>query len=186
MQNSTALTLPEPVTIFSSLLEAILPKVQVEVDHPRDANGEWWIDVECDDFRSSIAWRPNQGFGIFTSAPSFAERPDEIYQPAGLAAKRMSQLADQWRNTGASDALWLHDLRQLCDTPQTVLAEMMSKSQAAISKLERREDIRLSSLSRYLEAMGGRLEMRAVFDDFSATVDISSNEKPSKKLETKS
>lgn len=184
MHDRTRLALPAPVTELSSFLKVAIPNVLIDVDQPRDPDGEWWIDVACDDFKSSVAWRPDHGFGIFTSAPGFAERPDEIYRPAALAAKRLSQLVDHWRDTGESDALWLNDIRQLRDTPQTSLGERMSQSQAAISKLERREDIRLSSLRKYLKAMGGRLEMRAVFDDFSATVDISPNKKASDKLGT--
>ena len=180
MQNRTGLDLPEPVVEFSKYLAEVIPDIKVEIDRPADAQGEWWLDVARDGFRSSVAWRPDRGFGVFTSPPGFGERPDEIYGPPALAAKRLGQLADQWNESVESAPLWLTEIRQLCDTPQTSLGEKLSISQASISMFERREDIRLSSLRSYLKAMGGRLEMRVVFDDFSANVDMSPNKKLSK------
>ena len=41
----------------------------------------------------------------------------------------------------------------------------MEVTQANISRIERQEDLKLSTLERYIEALGGRLEVRAVFDD---------------------
>jgi hypothetical protein len=179
MQNRTGLDLPGPVVEFSRVLAEVIPDVEVEIDRPADARGEWWIDIARDGFRSSVAWRPGHGFGVFTSPPSFGEKPDEVYRPPALAAKRLGQLADQQQNSVEPAPLWLNEIRQLCNTPQTSLAEKLSRSQASISTFERREDIRISSLRSYLEAMGGRLEMRVVFDDFSANVEISPNKKQS-------
>lgn len=38
-------------------------------------------------------------------------------------------------------------------------------TQGAISKIEHSEDVRVSTLRQYLEALGARLELVAVFDD---------------------
>jgi len=179
MQNRTGLDLPDPVVEFSNCLAEVIPGIEIEVDQPTDAQGEWWFDVVHDGFRSSVAWRPDHGFGVFTSSPGFGDRPDEIYRPPALAAKRLGQLVDQANRSVESSPLWLNEIRQLRDTPQTSLGEKLSISQASISAFERREDIRISSLRSYLEAMGGRLEMRVVFDDFVANVEISPNKKPS-------
>lgn len=177
MQRPVRLAIPEPVAEFSKALATFIPDAEVKIDHPRDPSGEWWLDVASNDFRSAVAWRSNHGFGVFTRPPEFADRPDEIYQPPALAAKRLGQLYDHWRSSAESMPLWLNEIRQLRGTAQTSLAETMSKSQAAISQLERREDIRLSTLRRYVMAMGGRLEMRVVFDEFSASVDVSASDK---------
>jgi len=48
---------------------------------------------------------------------------------------------------------------------QQLVAEVLGVNQASISKLERRTDIRISTLRSFIEAMGGRLEIRAVFPD---------------------
>lgn len=180
MQNRTGPGLPGPVVEFSRCLAEVIPDVEVEIDQPADARGEWWFDVTRGSFHSSVAWRPDHGFGVFTSPPSFGEKPDEIYRPPALAAKRLGQLADQWHDSVEPAPLWLNEIRQLRDRPQTSLAKSLSKSQAAISTFERREDIRISSLRTYLGAMGGRLEMRVVFEDFSANIDLSPRKKVSK------
>ena len=48
----------------------------------------------------------------------------------------------------------------------------MNIPQSAVSRMERQKDYRLSTLQRYVAALGGRLEMRAVFPD--DTVDLNS------------
>ena len=45
------------------------------------------------------------------------------------------------------------------------LVAALHVNQAAISKLERRTDMYVSTLRKYIEAMGGELEIRAVFGD---------------------
>lgn len=52
---------------------------------------------------------------------------------------------------------------------ETILAAM-DAAETQISEAERREDLYLSSLSAYVEALGGRLEMRAVFPDEAIVV----------------
>ena len=48
---------------------------------------------------------------------------------------------------------------------QQQLAKTLEMTQAAVSQLEQRTDIYLSTLENFVEAMGGRLEMYAVFPD---------------------
>jgi len=38
-------------------------------------------------------------------------------------------------------------------------------TQAAVSKMERRTDVYVSTLAKFIQAMGGQLEIRAVFPD---------------------
>lgn len=45
-------------------------------------------------------------------------------------------------------------------------------TQGAISKLEHAEDVRVSTLRQYLEALGARLELVAVFDGEQRSVPI--------------
>jgi hypothetical protein len=45
-------------------------------------------------------------------------------------------------------------------------------TQGAISKLEHSDDVRVSTLRQYLEALGARLELVAVFDDEDRRVPI--------------
>jgi transcriptional regulator with XRE-family HTH domain len=57
------------------------------------------------------------------------------------------------------------NLKELRQMTQVRLAEVLGVNQGAISKLERRSDMYLSTLRSYIEAMGGQLEIRAVFPD---------------------
>ena len=48
---------------------------------------------------------------------------------------------------------------------QTRLAETLGVKQGEISKIEHRTDAYLSTLAGYIEALGSKLEIRAVFPD---------------------
>ena len=66
----------------------------------------------------------------------------------------------------------LHQLRTAREMTQTRLAEVLEKDQGNISKLEKRTDMYLSTLRSYIEAMGGALEIRAVFPDGVVKIDL--------------
>ena len=57
----------------------------------------------------------------------------------------------------------LRDLRCLRDTTQLALAEAMDIGQTALSHLEHREDLLLSSIMDYVKALGGCLHIAATF-----------------------
>jgi predicted transcriptional regulator len=56
----------------------------------------------------------------------------------------------------------LDELREALRLTQESLAESLHVNQAAISKVERRTDMLISTLRKIIEAMGGELEIRAV------------------------
>lgn len=59
----------------------------------------------------------------------------------------------------------LRDIREhVSDLNQTELGEMLKVSQVAISQLEHRQDAVLSNIARYIAALGGQLELHAIFD----------------------
>jgi transcriptional regulator with XRE-family HTH domain len=66
----------------------------------------------------------------------------------------------------------LHQLRNAREMTQTRLAEVLEMDQGNISKLEKRTDMYLSTLRSYIEAMGGALEIRAVFPDGVVKIDL--------------
>jgi len=59
----------------------------------------------------------------------------------------------------------LNELRAARHLTQQQLAKSLDMTQAAVSQLEQRTDVYLSTLENFIEAMGGRLEMYAVFTD---------------------
>jgi transcriptional regulator with XRE-family HTH domain len=70
-------------------------------------------------------------------------------------------------------ALALGRLRESRAVTQRALADKLAVSQANISRIEHEEDVYISTLRSYVEALGGRLELRAVFDD--GTIDIAAD-----------
>lgn len=64
----------------------------------------------------------------------------------------------------------MHALRDALQFTQQQLAEELGVQQAAISKLERRPDHLVSTLRRFVEAMGGELELRAHFPTGSVSI----------------
>ena len=53
----------------------------------------------------------------------------------------------------------LRDLRQAAEHTQCDLAAALNVGQEAISRLEKRSDMLLSTLRRYVEGMGGQLDL---------------------------
>jgi transcriptional regulator with XRE-family HTH domain len=82
---------------------------------------------------------------------------------AGLSAEARTEAA---RLTDAMEReLSLADLRRARSMTQDQLASDLHVGQASIAKLERRADMYLSTLRRFVEAMGGELEIVARFPD---------------------
>jgi len=57
----------------------------------------------------------------------------------------------------------LKELREAAGKTQEELAQALKKAQSEISRLEGRSDYRLSTLQRYVAALGGELEVVANF-----------------------
>lgn len=64
-----------------------------------------------------------------------------------------------------AEELTLRDLRQAQNLTQERMATLMGIEQESVSRLERRADLLLSTLSSYVAAMGGRLRLVAEFPD---------------------
>jgi transcriptional regulator with XRE-family HTH domain len=79
---------------------------------------------------------------------------------ASLPAKRRAKIERR-----ASELATLKDLRQAVDRTQEDLAARLGGGQDTVSRIERRSDILLSTLRRYVEAMGGELQLIARFPD---------------------
>jgi DNA-binding XRE family transcriptional regulator len=59
----------------------------------------------------------------------------------------------------------LQELRRARELSQQSLAEALGGAQSTVSKLESQADMYVSTLRRYIEAMGGELEIIARFPD---------------------
>ncbi len=92
-------------------------------------------------------------------AKNFKELHDQVMSRPGaaerLAALRESTLAE----------IGLYELRKATGATQTDLAGVLSITQAAVSQLESSDDIKVSTLQKYVEALGGELRITAAFAD---------------------
>jgi transcriptional regulator with XRE-family HTH domain len=64
----------------------------------------------------------------------------------------------------------LDELRSAKQLTQAEMAEILDVPQSSISRIERRADMYLSTLRNYIHAMGGILQIQAVFPDGGAVV----------------
>lgn len=68
-------------------------------------------------------------------------------------------------------AMPLDELREAREFTQTQLAQVLQVSQGAVSKVERRTDMYISTLRSYVRAIGGDLQIRAVFPEGEVLID---------------
>jgi DNA-binding transcriptional regulator YiaG len=64
-----------------------------------------------------------------------------------------------------SDELHLSQLRKARGLTQEALAELLGVSQAEVSKMERRSELYIGTLRKFVEAMNGELVLAARFPD---------------------
>ena len=83
-----------------------------------------------------------------------------------------SKMNPERRQRNAAEArrmlleMTLQELRQgISNFSQGDIAEMLQVTQGYVSKLERQNDMLLSNLYAYVEALGGEVEIRAKFPD---------------------
>jgi DNA-binding Xre family transcriptional regulator len=69
------------------------------------------------------------------------------------------------------DAMPLEELRTARNITQTDLASLLRITQASVSKMEKRTDMYVSTLRSFVQAMGGELEIRAVFPEGTVRID---------------
>ncbi|HVB74565.1 MAG TPA: XRE family transcriptional regulator [Ktedonobacteraceae bacterium] len=75
--------------------------------------------------------------------------------------------------------LTISQLREAVGATQESVAERMNVTQSNVSHFEHNPNIFLRSLASYVEALGGRLEVRAVFPDQVVTLAVSGSQRRS-------
>jgi DNA-binding XRE family transcriptional regulator len=85
-----------------------------------------------------------------------SRRPDTPERRAAIAQQKELILAE----------IELHALRERRGVTQTALAQALEVSRPRVSRIEHDgEDLRISTMERYVQALGGQLKLTAVFDD---------------------
>ncbi len=89
-----------------------------------------------------------------------------------LMAKPGAKEAVRRARKASLEEIRLYELRHAEAVSQIELAGRLEVTQGAISKFERAEDVKVSTLRDYLEALGARLELVAVFEDEERRVPV--------------
>ena len=88
----------------------------------------------------------------------------------------------RWAGTRDTDSLLrqmaLAELREARKLTQISMAKTLGVGQGAVSKLEKRTDMYLSSLESYITAMGGQFRMVASFPDGEVEIKLFSDLDP--------
>jgi DNA-binding Xre family transcriptional regulator len=140
----------------------------VEIDEPADHRGSWFLDVRREGGVPPIVveWRPDRGFGISTpGTDDYGTGPDEVLPNEKAAFDRVVRLILSGGRTGPPRAVRLAELRQGLGMSQEELAARAGVGQANISRIEGRDDLKISTLARIVEALGASLSIRARFPD---------------------
>src|SRR5438445_9797652 len=83
---------------------------------------------------------------------------------ARVGTEKLEELRGQARAELALE-MNLPELRKALGRTQLEVADAAEMAQAKVSEFERRDDHMLSVLRRYIEALGGELEVSAIFAD---------------------
>ena len=106
---------------------------------------DWYLDLVDADAREVDPMRVNKWNDLRARKLS----PDALRQVDEEIGKELLEMD-------------LRALREAAELTQDELAERIEITQSQLSKLERRDDHRLSTLKRYVAALGGELEVVAV------------------------
>ena len=83
---------------------------------------------------------------------------------ARLPKKQQKRIAERSQEL-VQEYMALQDLRRAMDLTQKDMAKELKISQDGVSRLEHRSDMLLSTLRKYIEGMGGQLNLVAQFPD---------------------
>jgi DNA-binding transcriptional regulator YiaG len=155
-----------------------LPGIEVNVTAPSGRGKVWWIDATSRGHRIVVEWSPEDGFGVSsTEGNDFNTAASETFAQADDAITRIIDVLNGSKKISSRKEMYLQRLREHRDVSQETLAELLKVSQASVSKTERRQDMLLSTLRAFIEALGGDLHLVAKFPSETIELSLPSGEK---------
>ena len=134
------------------------PKADINTHEPALAEGVWFIDVSIGDAIAVIEWSlARDVVGLSTPSEAYGTGPDETYTTAEEVCLRLDDILLRGEATQPPEEVVLRELRQQCGLSQEDMARLLGVQQPAISKFERRLDVPISALQRWVQALGGAL-----------------------------
>lgn len=148
---------------FLHAVHARIPDLRTEVDPGLQPSAPSWVDLMKGEKKATIEYRPKLGFGLYPLATAgYGTGPREVYRALAPLLTRI----EKYFAASKSDLLSLRDVRELCSVTQEQLATITGKNQSAISKLESREDLLMTTLVEFVEALGGTVDITVHCDEF--------------------
>jgi predicted XRE-type DNA-binding protein len=142
-------------------LQLAIPGLHSKLEVPKTPTGKYWLDLVLDGHTVTVEWQASMGFGVSSSLsePIYGEKPEEIHDSVDDVFERIKVLLETKTFTHPPTAVMLQHLRERLGLPQAEIAERLGITQSSVSKLERREDMQIRTLARYIAALGGIMEI---------------------------
>jgi DNA-binding transcriptional regulator YiaG len=152
-------------------LGARFPSASLTIDRPDVESGGWFLDAMLEGHLVVVEWRADRGFGVSTpSEDDYGAKPDEVYTTAEAAYNRIVELL--LSRTRTVPGLTLQEIRDSRHLSQAEIASRLQINQGAVSRMERRSDMRLGTLRTLISAMGGELQLLARFPDRTVEIQV--------------
>lgn len=129
---------------------------------------------DLDEWRPIAAAVARDPYGPFAQRVARLLDVYPMYGTSPLWRAWIDQCRAQARGRRATERVGLAALRRRAGLTQVELAERMGIAQSDLSKLERRQDIRLSTLEAYARAVGAKLHLLISFPEEGVEVDVGS------------
>lgn len=162
--------MPSPIELLRDYLAAKFPDAHFEIRKPNAGDDVHYMNIYYNELEVAVQWSQGRKIGLscFTDAEDELDglyaAPDEWFKSTEAAYHRIASLLLEEQPT-REVAANLSQLRQALGMSQISLSAMLAVQQATYSKLERRSDIKISTLRKVIEAMGGTLKMEASFPE---------------------
>jgi hypothetical protein len=102
-----------------------------------------------------------------TSKNSFTDLRDDLYRRSPDSRQRVAAKAAK-----LADELGLAQLRAVRERTQSQIADAIGTTQSGVSRIERQQDLMVSTLNDYVSATGGVLRLVASYPEFETEIDL--------------
>lgn len=166
-----------PVEEIRRELEAEFPEIEIVFRESDDPSGFRFLNIYSGELEITVEWKAKSGFGLSSFHSDASEldgaydAPDEWYTKTESVTRRIESLLIEEQATRPT-AMSVGQIRRELKISQEELSDALDVTQATYSKQERRSDIKLSTLRRAIEAMGGVLRIEARFPDSQSVREV--------------
>lgn len=168
--------------ILRNAITSQFSNINAKLTPPADeTGGVWFLDIFLANQTLSIQWLASRGFWLTSlSLDDDAEddSPTEVFRNIDQARERALEIIKTGERTTLPATLPLRQLRESRRFSQEEMASLLGVGQSTVSKIERGSALNVETLRAFIEALGGRLEIRALFQEHAIAVDLGPQARP--------